>query len=339
MIADARFTGNEYFAKYAELIESRTTDMLNEGEPGTEVHHIVPGSIGGSNDKSNLVALKTEEHYLAHYLLAMAFITNNPDSVEAKKMAFAWDNISNFKRFKRTLLPRFSKKDAKDYAKIREVAKKVYADPEYRRHQLEGLQAWHADPENKRAISERIKKTWENPEFRKKMQELVKTDEWKKRQHAGAIKAAQDPEWQRKVQEACVARNKDPEYRKRRLEGIRRACGMTIVEGDSPAKAQWQEHMREAAERRKNDTVWRENNARWLETLHSDPEIRKRATEAQKKTLAEKRKDPAYAAALHKKQCEAARKRVERMKADPEAYAAFRKAMLERSACRDEMFV
>ena len=34
-----------------------------------EVHHIIPKCLGGSNDKSNLVKLTPEEHYVAHQLL------------------------------------------------------------------------------------------------------------------------------------------------------------------------------------------------------------------------------------------------------------------------------
>jgi len=35
----------------------------------TEVHHIKPRSLGGSDDKSNLVRLSYREHYAAHHLL------------------------------------------------------------------------------------------------------------------------------------------------------------------------------------------------------------------------------------------------------------------------------
>jgi HNH endonuclease len=35
----------------------------------TEVHHIVPRSLGGSDDDSNLVRLTYREHYIAHWLL------------------------------------------------------------------------------------------------------------------------------------------------------------------------------------------------------------------------------------------------------------------------------
>ncbi|QIR26710.1 NUMOD3 domain-containing DNA-binding protein [Kluyvera genomosp. 3] len=40
---------------------------------GFEVHHIMPGSMGGSNRPYNLVYLTPREHYTAHHLLARMF--------------------------------------------------------------------------------------------------------------------------------------------------------------------------------------------------------------------------------------------------------------------------
>ena len=37
-----------------------------------EVHHIVPRSLGGSNDKDNLISLTARQHYIAHWMLARA---------------------------------------------------------------------------------------------------------------------------------------------------------------------------------------------------------------------------------------------------------------------------
>jgi hypothetical protein len=34
-----------------------------------ERHHIIPQSLGGSNDKSNLVYLSCREHFICHWLL------------------------------------------------------------------------------------------------------------------------------------------------------------------------------------------------------------------------------------------------------------------------------
>lgn len=38
-----------------------------------EKHHILPKSLGGSNDPNNLVILTTKEHYIAHLLLAKIY--------------------------------------------------------------------------------------------------------------------------------------------------------------------------------------------------------------------------------------------------------------------------
>jgi hypothetical protein len=51
----------------------------------TEKHHILPRSLGGSDNKNNIVKLTPEEHYLAHQLLVR--ITNNdPRMVKAAVM-------------------------------------------------------------------------------------------------------------------------------------------------------------------------------------------------------------------------------------------------------------
>lgn len=44
-------------------------------------HHIIPKPLGGSNDKSNLVLLTPEEHYIAHYYLWK--FTNTPQMANA----------------------------------------------------------------------------------------------------------------------------------------------------------------------------------------------------------------------------------------------------------------
>lgn len=48
----------------------------------TENHHILPKSMGGSNDQDNLVGLTLREHYLVHKLLYKIHQT--------KEMAYAW---------------------------------------------------------------------------------------------------------------------------------------------------------------------------------------------------------------------------------------------------------
>lgn len=70
-----------YALVYESLINTRRNRQLDINEY-YEVHHIIPRSMGGSNEKENLIHLTAREHYIAHRLLYK--IHNN------SKMAAAW---------------------------------------------------------------------------------------------------------------------------------------------------------------------------------------------------------------------------------------------------------
>lgn len=56
--------------KYSKLyfkITSNAKQRINQGY--TETHHIIPQSLGGSNDTENLVELTAREHFVCHWLL------------------------------------------------------------------------------------------------------------------------------------------------------------------------------------------------------------------------------------------------------------------------------
>ena len=56
--------------KYSKLyhkITSNAKERITEGY--TELHHIIPQSMGGDNDKENLVQLTAREHFICHWLL------------------------------------------------------------------------------------------------------------------------------------------------------------------------------------------------------------------------------------------------------------------------------
>jgi len=57
---------NKYSKTYF-AITSNAKQRITEGY--TELHHIVPQSMGGSNDKENLVELTAREHFICHWLL------------------------------------------------------------------------------------------------------------------------------------------------------------------------------------------------------------------------------------------------------------------------------
>ena len=68
-------TYNNKYQKWYNLIIDRARNRTIEGY--VEVHHIVPKSLGGTDEERNLVALTAREHLVAHMLL--------PRFVENKK--------------------------------------------------------------------------------------------------------------------------------------------------------------------------------------------------------------------------------------------------------------
>jgi hypothetical protein len=60
---------NKFYSKvYFSTIEKAKQRGWKKAR-GRERHHIVPQSLGGSNDKSNLVYLSCREHFICHWLL------------------------------------------------------------------------------------------------------------------------------------------------------------------------------------------------------------------------------------------------------------------------------
>ena len=56
--------------KYSKTYFAKTSNAKQRTTEGyTELHHIIPQSMGGSNDKENLVELTAREHFICHWLL------------------------------------------------------------------------------------------------------------------------------------------------------------------------------------------------------------------------------------------------------------------------------
>jgi len=63
-----------YHKLYDRIIENRREIPLLTGYG--ETHHIVPKSLGGSNDSENLIKLSAREHFICHYLLTKMYLPN-----------------------------------------------------------------------------------------------------------------------------------------------------------------------------------------------------------------------------------------------------------------------
>lgn len=65
------FKPNKYYTWYVDLIHTAQTKKRKKknGSYEYDLHHITPRSLGGSDDKVNLVLLTPREHFVAHLLL------------------------------------------------------------------------------------------------------------------------------------------------------------------------------------------------------------------------------------------------------------------------------
>lgn len=61
------------FSRYMKFIESIKRINLTRKINMIERHHIIPKSMGGSDDVSNMIAFTPREHYIAHLILMHAF--------------------------------------------------------------------------------------------------------------------------------------------------------------------------------------------------------------------------------------------------------------------------
>jgi hypothetical protein len=61
------FISNKYYQWYNNIVQRASLRKHISGY--TEKHHIIPKSLGGSNDSDNMVVLTAREHFICHLLL------------------------------------------------------------------------------------------------------------------------------------------------------------------------------------------------------------------------------------------------------------------------------
>jgi hypothetical protein len=84
------FTQNKYKTWYYNII-SRSQSRKYDGY--TENHHIIPRSLGGSDDENNIVKLTAREHVICHILLTK--FTNGQDRYKMISAVWAMANLQN----------------------------------------------------------------------------------------------------------------------------------------------------------------------------------------------------------------------------------------------------
>lgn len=103
----------DYKKIYNSIIDRAKGRIL---ECYTELHHIVPRCMGGSNDNTNLVRLTAREHFIAHRLLYKIYLT--------PRLAHAWFAMCRVGRGQLRNITSFQYQQAK-LAHVRELSKNI----------------------------------------------------------------------------------------------------------------------------------------------------------------------------------------------------------------------
>lgn len=173
------FVDNKYTACYDRLIARATG---REKLPGVlyELHHVIPRSLGGADEVSNLVALTIREHYIAHLLLTKMVARKD----HLIKMSWALHRMC------------FSRSTSRSYESNRKrwssFMKDVFhpqrnLDLDYRERLSASVEkSWENDVERRHRLSEKMKlynETRKSKDFEAYLQEQ------RKRSKAGAAKS------------------------------------------------------------------------------------------------------------------------------------------------------
>lgn len=96
-----------YLNRYLKFIDA----LKNQSIDGySEKHHIMPRSMGGGDEPSNIIVLTLRQHYIAHWMLWKAY---------GGKMAVAFDYMNGIKKYGYRLTGRTIKLLSQDVSKRR----------------------------------------------------------------------------------------------------------------------------------------------------------------------------------------------------------------------------
>ena len=128
-----------YRELYHRFLSTRPTRIrTKQRNDGLETHHILPRSLGGTNQADNLIHLTPKEHWIAHRLLYKM-----TEGVAKQKMAYALISMIGNKGYRPT---------ARQYAMLKQLnryaTKMMWQDPTYRAKQMA-----YRTSEKRRAIS------------------------------------------------------------------------------------------------------------------------------------------------------------------------------------------
>lgn len=199
-----------YRKQYERLIESRRIlNRVKNNDGLLEKHHIIPKSLGGSNDDDNLILLTPKEHYIAHLLLTEIY-----EGKDKAKMCYALlkmcQNNPNQKRGY----------SSKRYEKAKQLVSENCSGGN---HPSSGKNLW--SDKQKKEISERMKGE-NNPMYGNKPWNYGKTltplsSEHKQKISESLTGYKKSNETKKKISESHKGKKKSEEHKRKLSESLK----------------------------------------------------------------------------------------------------------------------
>lgn len=155
---------------YDALVQKRKENPLNKKIQYCESHHIIPRSLGGTDELDNIVNFTAREHYVAHKILVKAYLQKyGKESEHYKKMVAALFFMTTSQRWNGKITSRMYDTIRNEFAKRQYENNVGERNPMFGRDWREGKTQEEIERHNKKST------TWfqnrnkeEQDEFRRK---------------------------------------------------------------------------------------------------------------------------------------------------------------------------
>lgn len=155
---------------YDALVRKRRENPLDKKTQYCESHHIIPRSLGGTDELENIVNFTAREHYVAHKILVKAYLQKyGKESEHYKKMVTALFFMTTSKRWDGKITSRMYDTIRNEFAKRQYENNVGERNPMFGRDWREGKTQEEIERHNKKSTTWfRNRNKEEQNEFRRK---------------------------------------------------------------------------------------------------------------------------------------------------------------------------
>ena len=153
---------NKYTKWYNQIIASGIHDYI----PGYERHHILPRSLNGTDEKSNLIYITPRQHFICHWLLIKIYSTGEEHWKMLNALRMMRAENPNQKRYHTKITSRVYERLKLEYAALQSERMRGENNPMYQRPVSEEVRKGRSlrargdnNPAKKPGVGEKIRQS------------------------------------------------------------------------------------------------------------------------------------------------------------------------------------